>query len=395
MDKHLIKDFGRRVRLGMVGGGIGSIIGDTHILALRADGFCDLVAGALSSKPDVSIASGKMEALDPDRIYTDWRDMAEKEGARTDGRLDAVIIATPPQLHFPIAKAFLERGIDIICEKPMTRDLAEAEQLVELVKKHDRLFCLTHCYIGYPMARQARAMIAKGAIGKVRMIDIVFAPGDRGTSLEPEDLSKRHWRFQASSMGKASILGEVNSHAYNMACYLSGIEAERVSAHLNTFAERREVFDNVYATLEFPAGVKGRLWSSYVAAGNDQGLSFLIIGETGQLRWNEEDPEYLTLKPMAAPAVIYARGYDDELDERAKANVRFRPGFPEGYGLAFANLYVDFAKAIMARALGQPYRKYLLDVPSVEDGARGMKFIEAATRSHDKGGAWVECGLKL
>jgi predicted dehydrogenase len=305
-----------------------------------------------------------------------------------------VVIATPPQLHFPVAKAFMERGIDVICEKPMTRDLAEATALVDLVRKHDRLFCLTHCYTGYPMVRQARAMIEAGAIGAVRMIDIIFAPGDRGTSLEPEDLSQRHWRFQAGSMGKASILGEVNSHAYQMACYLSGFQADTVSAHLATFAERREVFDNVYATLRFPSGVMGRLWSSYVAAGNDQGLSFLIIGETGQLRWNEEDPEYLWLKPMAAPAVVHARGYD-EVDERAKRNVRFRPGFPEGYGLAFANLYVDFAEAVMARALGKPYAHYLADLPSVEDGARGMKFIEAATVSHERGGDWIPCRIDI
>jgi predicted dehydrogenase len=391
MDKSLLGKLGRRVRLGMVGGGIGSIIGDTHLLSLRADGFCDLVSAALSSRPDVARASGRNEILDPDRTYEDWQVMAEREGKRED-KIDAVVIATPPQLHFPVAKAFLERGIDVICEKPMTRDLAEAQQLVELVRKHDRLFCLTHCYTGFPMARQARALIAQGAIGKVRMIDVIFAPGDRGTSLEPEDLSKRHWRFQASSMGKASILGEVNSHAYNMACFLTGLEADQVSAHLATFAERREVYDNVYATLRFPDGVLGRLWSSYVAAGNDQGLSFLIIGETGQLRWNEEDPEYLWLKPMAGPAIVHARGYDDNV-EAAQANVRFRPGFPEGYGLAFANLYVDFAKAIMARKLGLPYRHYLADLPTVEDGAKGMAFIAAATRSHDHGGEWTACRL--
>lgn len=393
MDKRLINAFGRRVRLGMVGGGIDSIIGGTHILALRADGFCDLVAGALSSRPDVARASAEAELIDPDRTYTDWREMAEREGAREE-RIDAVVIATPPQLHLPVAKAFLQRGIDVICEKPMTRDLAEAKELVSLVRQHDRLFCLTHCYTGYPMTRQARALIEAGAIGAVRMIDISFAPGDRGTSLEPEDLSQRHWRFQASSMGKASILGEVNSHAYQMACFLTGLEADSVSAHLATFAERREVYDNVYATLRFPDGVLGRLWSSYVAAGNDQGFSFLIIGETGQLRWNEEDPEYLWLKPMEAPAVVYARGYD-ELDERAKANVRFRPGFPEGYGLAFANLYVDFAQAIMARQLGHPHRHFLADLPTVEDGAKGMKFIEAATQSHDEGGEWIPCRLPI
>jgi predicted dehydrogenase len=393
MDKTLIRDFGRRLRLGMVGGGIGSIIGETHMIALRADGFCELVAGALSSKAHVSKASGEMELLDPSRSYTDWRDMVEKEAARPD-RIDAVVIATPPQLHFPVAKAFMEKGIDVICEKPMTKNLAEAKDLVQIVRDTDRLFCLTHCYTGYPMARQARAMIEQGAIGKVRMIDIIFAPGDKGTSLEPEDESKRHWRFQESSMGKASILGEVNSHAYNMACFLTGLEAEEVSAHLATFAERREVFDNVYATLRFPNGVLGRLWSSYVAAGNDQGLSFLIIGETGQLRWHEEDPEYLWLKPMAAPATVYARGYDDN-DPRAKTNVRYRPGFPEGYGLAFANLYVDFAQAAMARALGRPYLHYFADLPTVEDGAKGMKFIEAATISHDKGGDWIRCGLQI
>lgn len=393
MDKSLIAAFGRRLRAGMVGGGIGSIIGETHLISLRADGFYDVVAGALSSRPEVAHASAAMEMIAPDRSYADWREMAEKEAARPD-RIDVVVITTPPQLHFPVAKAFLERGIDVICEKPMTRDLAEAEALVELVRRYDRLFCLTHCYTGFPMARQARAMIEAGAIGKVRMIDIVFAPGDKGTSLEPEDLSKRHWRFQASSMGKASILGEVNSHAYQMACYLTGLQAEAVSAHLATFAERREVFDNVYATLRFPDGIQGRLWSSYVAAGNDQGFSFLIIGETGQLRWSEEDPEYLWHKPMAAAATVHCRGYD-ELDERAKRNVRFRPGFPEGYGLAFANLYVDFAQAVMARALGRPYAHFLADLPSVEDGARGMKFIEAATRSHEADGGWTPCRLDL
>ncbi|MCB1489748.1 MAG: Gfo/Idh/MocA family oxidoreductase [Bauldia sp.] len=392
MDRSLIRKFGRRLRLGMVGGGLGSIIGDTHILALRADGFCDLVSGALSSRPDVARASAETELIAPDRSYADWQEMVERESAREDDRIDAVVIATPPQLHFPVARAFLERGIDVICEKPMTKDLAEAEELVSLVRKHDRLFCLTHCYVGYPMVRQARAMIEAGAIGAVRMIDITFAPGDRGTSLEPEDPGQRHWRFKASSMGKASILGEVNSHAYHMACYLTGLQADTVSAQLSTFAERREVYDNVYATLRFPDGVMGRLWSSYVAAGNDQGFSFIIIGETGQLRWNQEDPEYLWLKPMADAAVTYARGYDD-LDERAKSNVRYRPGFPEGYGLAFANLYVDFAKAVMSRKLGLPYAHFLADVPTVEDGARGMKFMAAAARSHDEGGGWIPCRL--
>jgi len=391
MDKTLVNAFGRRVRLGMVGGGIGSIIGDTHLIAMRADGFCELVAGAMSSRPEVALASAQRELLDPDRSYTDYRAMAEREADRPD-RIDAVVIATPPKLHFPIAKAFLERGIDVICEKPMTGDFAEARALVPLVRDNGRLFCLTHCYTGYPMARQARAMIAAGAIGAVRMIDSVYAPGDHGLSTEPQDPKDRHWRFNVSSGGKAIILGEINSHAYHMACYVTGLEADRVSAHLSTFAARREVYDNAYLMLRFPRGVIGRLWSSYVGAGNDQGFSFKIFGETGHLSWSEEDPEMLWLKLIAAPAVGYARGYDD-LADAARANVRFRAGFPEGYGLAFANLYVDFAQAIMARGLGRPYEHYLADVPTVEDGAKGMKFIEAATLSHDRDGAWIDCRL--
>ena len=377
----------------MVGGGTNSVIGSTHILAQRADGYYDLVAGAMSVRPDVAQSSAQMELIHSDRIYTDWKVMAEREAARPD-RIDAVVIATPPQLHFPIAKDFLERGVDVICEKPMTRDLAEAQELVRLVRDHDRLFCLTHCYTGFPMTRQARALIKQGAIGAVRMVDIVFAPGDPGTSIEPENLKDRHWRFQVSSIGKASILGEVNSHAYNMACFVTGLEANRVSAHLTTFAERREVFDNVYATVQFPGGAMGRLWSSYVAAGNDQGFSFLIIGETGQLRWHEEDPEFLWLKPVGGPAVRHSRGYDSN-DDSAKLHDRFRAGYAEGYGLAFANLYVEFAQAIMARALGRPHRHLLALVPNVEDGAKGMKFIEAATLSHERGGEWVDCALPL
>jgi predicted dehydrogenase len=391
MDPALIRSFGRRVRLGMVGGGSDSIIGGTHLLALRTDGYCELVAGAMSVQPDIALSSAQAQMIDRERAYTDWRVMLEREAQRSD-RIDAVVIATPPQLHFPIAKAFLERGIDVICEKPMTRDLAEAQELVRIVRENDRIFCVTHCYSGFPMTRQARALIKRGAIGAVRMIDVIFAPGDPGTSVEPENPADRHWRFQAASIGKASILGEVNSHAYHMACFTSGLEGKRVSAHLSTFVKNREVFDNVYATVQFSGGAAGRFWSSYVASGNDQGFSFVIIGERAQLRWSEEDPEYLWLKPIGAPAVRHSRGYDAN-DPSATQHDRFRAGYAEGYGLAFANLYVDFAQAVMARELGRPYQEHLALLPTVEDGARGMKFIEAATLSNEQGGRWIDCAL--
>jgi predicted dehydrogenase len=387
MDRSLIGAFGRRVRLGMVGGGADSVIGATHLVAMRVDGLCELTAGAMSIDPAIAEASGRQELLAADRIYTDWREMAEKEAARPD-RIDAVIIATPPRLHFPIARAFLERGIDVICEKPMTHDLAEARSLADLVRRHDRLFCLTHCYTGYPMVRQARAMVRAGAIGKVRLIEAEFSIGVPGVALEPDDPARRHWRFRVDQEGKAALLGEAGSHAYHMVGYVTGLTATEVSALMSTHAPRREVYDNAYLTARFGAGVEGRLWYSYVAAGHDHGLTLKIYGETGNLTWWQEEGEVLWHKPMGGPAIRLARGYDDVAPE-AEAATRVRAGHPEGYLLAFANLYAEFAQAIMARGLGRPHLPHLAALPTVTEGLQGMAFIEAATRSNADGNRWV------
>jgi predicted dehydrogenase len=387
MDNDTIRKFGRRLRFGMVGGGEGSIIGETHMLALRADGLCELVAGALSSRPKVALTSAARHMIAPDRAYTDFHAMAIQESLRPDC-IDAVVIATPPDNHLRIAKVFLDQGIDVVCEKPITRDVAEANELVKLVLQSGRLFCLTHCYTGYPMVRQARAMVTAGAIGRVCLIEVEFCLGEPGTALEPDDPSKRHWRFKIGTMGKAAILGEVGSHAYHIATYVTGLEAERVSATMNTFAARREVYDNAYLTVEFARGAQGRLWSSYVASGHDQGLRFRIFGDSGSLTWCQEDPEYLVHKPIGAAAVVLARGYLS-LGPASLNATRFRAGFPEGYGLAFANLYADFAKALIARDLGLPYAPYLRELPSVEDGLQGMRLIEAAVRSHEESSGWV------
>lgn len=389
MDRSLLEAFGRRVRVGMVGGGADSVIGRTHLIAMRADGLCDLVAGAMSIDPKIAQASGREELLAPDRIYTDWREMLEKEAARRD-RIDAVVVATPPRLHFPIAKAFLECGIDVISEKPFTHDLAEAKALAAVVERTGRLFCLTHCYTGYPMVRQARAMVAAGAIGKVRLIDAEFSIGTPGVALEPDDPARRHWRFRIDQEGKAGLLGEAGSHAYHLAWYITGLSAESVSALMTTYAPRREVYDNAYITARFEAGAQGRLWYSYVAAGNDHGLTVKIYGETGSLVWWQEEGEILWHKPMGQPGIRLARGYDDVAPE-AESVTRVRAGHPEGYLLAFANLYQEFSQAIMARGLGQPYERFLASLPGVEDGVKGMAFIEAATLSNERGGSWVDC----
>jgi predicted dehydrogenase len=389
IDGALREAFGRRVRLGMVGGGADSVIGRTHLIAMRVDGICELAAGAMSIDAGIAKASGRHEFLPSDRIYTDWREMVEKEASRPD-RIDAVVIATPPRLHYPVARAFLERGIHVICEKPMTHDTAEARALSELVRRTGGLFCLTHCYTGYPMVRQARAMVRAGAIGKVRLIDAEFSIGTPGVALEPQDPARRHWRFRADQEGKAAILGEAGSHAYHMACYISGLVAEDVSAVMSTYAPRREVYDNAYLTVRFSDGAAGRLWYSYVAAGNDHGLTMKVFGETGSLIWWQEEGEVLWHKPMGAPAIRIARGYDD-LSEEAAAATRVREGHPEGYLMAFANLYQDFAQAIMARHLSRPHEQYLAPLPGVEDGVRGMELIEAATRSNEQSNTWVAC----
>ncbi|SEF15294.1 Predicted dehydrogenase [Rhizobiales bacterium GAS191] len=389
MEQSLIEAFGRRVRIGMVGGGADSVIGNTHLLAMRVDGLCELVAGAMSIDPIIAIASGRHELIARDRTYTDYRDMAEKEAARYD-RIDAVVIATPPRLHFPVAKAFLDKGIDVICEKPMTHDLAEARALVDLVRQRGRLFCLTHCYTGYPMVREARAMVKAGAIGKVRLIDAEFSIGVPGVALEPDDPATRHWRFRVDQEGKAGLLGEAGSHAYHMACYITGLAAEQVSALMATYAPRREVYDNAYITVRFNSGAQGRLWYSYVAAGNDHGLTIKIFGETGSLIWWQEEGEVLWHKPMGRPARRIARGYDDQSPDAVSAT-RVRAGHPEGYLMAFATLYKEFAQAIMARSLSRPHQPYMTALPTVEDGANGMALIEAATLSNEQGSRWVEC----
>lgn len=387
MSDDLLRQFGRRLRLGLVGGGRDSVIGRTHLVAMRVDGFYDLVAGAMSIDPEIARASAQAELIAEDRIYADYRDMAVKESGRRDG-IDAVVIATPPQLHFPVAAAFLARGIDVICEKPLCRDLDEALRLKALIDKHDRLFCLTHCYTGYPMVREARALVAAGALGRIRLIEGELCAGDPGVSVEPEDPAKRHWRFRAASMGKGAILGEVASHAHHIVSYVTGLEAEEVSAELTTFVERREVYDNSYVTVRFAEGARGRIWGSYVAAGNDHGLSFRIFGEKGSLTWVQEDPEVLWHKPIGAPAIRLARGYDT-LSAVAGEATRFRPGHPEGYALAFANLYGDFARAMMAKRLGRPYQEFMMRIPGIADGVKVMALIDAAVRSHDDNAAWT------
>ena len=383
MTTDLLSKFGRRVRVGLVGGGRDSVIGRTHLIALRTDGFYDVVAGAMSIDPEVAKASARAELINEDRIYTDFRVMAEREAARED-RIDVVVIATPPQLHFEVASAFMAKGIDVVCEKPLSRDLSEAQRLNDLVKEHDRLFMLTHCYTGYPMVREARALVASGALGKIQCIEGELCAGFVTDPQNPD----RHWRFREAAMGKGVLLGEVGSHAHHIISYITGLRIESVSAEMTTSVAGREVYDNAYLTARFEGGTRGRLWGSYIASGNDHGLSFRIFGEKGSLTWVQEEAEVLWFKEPGKPAVRLARGYAS-LSPEAAAATRFTAGHPEGYALAFANLYSDFAKALMSKRLGLPYQSYLDGIPGIVDGVDTMALIDAAVRSSEKDGAWT------
>lgn len=372
---------GRRVRLGIIGGGLDSVIGSTHLVAYRIDGLADLVAGAMSIDPAVARASANAQLIPADRQYTTWQEMLDRESNRED-RVDVVVVITPPQFHGEISEAFLKAGISVLCEKPMTSNLEQAQSLASVANASDALFGLTHCYTGYPLAREMRSLVRSGALGRVTLIDGEFAAGDPGVLREPEDAARRHWHFKPSAMGKAVVLGEVGTHVHNLAEFITGARARTVTARLDTIAARREVYDNAYLNIEFTDGTIGRLWSSFVAAGHDHGLKLRIFGDTGSLHWNQEDPEYLTLLRPGEAAVRIARGLDSTSKE-AQSATRIRPGHPEGYLMAFANIYKDFFSAQLERIAGGDGALDMALVPSAQDGVSTLKLIEASVTSHD------------
>ncbi|MGF1625119.1 MAG: Gfo/Idh/MocA family protein [Alphaproteobacteria bacterium] len=382
----LLQRFGRRLRIGMVGGGSDSIIGATHRYAFRADGLYELAAGCLSVDPAIALASAQAELLPPERSYTDYRMMASAEAARADG-IDVVCICTPPDLHADIAKAFLAQGIDVICEKPMTATLAQALDLAEAVRSSGRAFLLTHCYTGYPMVRQARAMVRDGALGQVRLVEADFMNG-AFLSEEP-DPARKHWRFRPQVMGAASILGEVGSHAVNMAAYVSGLAVTAVSADLTIFVPGRETYDDGRFNLCFSDGGLGRMWISFVAAGIEHGFTFRVFGDRGSLHWNQEQPELLIHRPAGGGYHAITPGHDWLTPAGLHAG-RIRGGHPEGYLMAFANLYRDFAHVLVARRLGQPIDPLWTDLPTVDDGVATMRFHEATVASSAADGRWTE-----
>ena len=381
----------RRLRLGMVGGGRGAFIGAVHRIAARLDDRYELVAGALSRDPANATASAADLHIAPDRAYTDFRAMAAAEAARADG-IDVVAIVTPNAAHHAIAKAFLASGIHVICDKPLTTTLADALDLVQAVRASGNVFALTHNYTGYPMVRQARAMVEAGELGAVRVVQAEYPQDWLSTALETTGQKQAAWRTDPAQAGAAGSLGDLGTHAHNIAEFVTGLRLDAVSADLSTFVAGRRVDDHAQVMLRFAGGARGLLWSSQVCPGNENALRLRVYGEKAGLEWAQEHPNQLRFAPLGEAPRTLARGVG-ALSPAAAHATRIPSGHPEGYLEAFAQLYRDAAEQISARIEGRAPDPAALLVPTVEDGARGVKFLEAAIASSRACGAWTDAAL--
>ena len=379
------KFFGR-IRLGMVGGGQGAFIGAVHRIASRIDDRFELVAGALSSDPERSIASGRELGLREDRCYGSFEEMARRESRLRDG-IEAVAIVTPNHMHFPAARAFLQRGIHVICDKPLTANLKEARKLAELVEKSGKVFALTHNYTGYPMTRQARDMVASGELGEIRLVHAEYIQDWLTNPIEQSGQKQAEWRTDPARSGVGGSVGDIGTHAYNIACFVSGMDAESLAADLTSFVPGRKLDDNCHIMLRYPNGARGMIWASQVAPGNENRLTLRVYGTKGGLEWEQENPNYLWFTPYGEQKRLISRG-GAGAGPAAGRVTRVPPGHPEGYLEGFASIYAEAARAIVAARDGRAPDADVL-FPTVQDGVKGVAFVEACVRSSARNAAWV------
>jgi predicted dehydrogenase len=365
----------------MVGGGEGAYIGGIHRYAARLDDQFELVAGAF----DVDSARGHAFAaknfIAPERSYDDFRQMVAAEAERAD-RIDVVAICTPNHTHFPIAKAFLEAGFDVICEKPLTTTLSDAVALHECVAATGRFLGVTYTYSGYPMIHEARALVAAGRIGQVRVIQVEYPLEWMATAIETQGNQQAAWRTDPKRNGRGGSIGDIGTHAYHLAGFVSGLELESLCADLATFVEGRALDDNAHVMLRYKGGARGLLWSSQVAIGHSNGLRLRVFGDAGSLSWWQEQPNELQFTPLNGETIAVKRGAD-RLSSTARARTRTPAGHPEGYIEAFANLYAGFAEAIRARHENRAPDDRGRDVPTSRDGLKGVAFVDAVVDSHE------------
>lgn len=376
-----------RLKYGMVGGGEDAFIGAVHRKAIALDGKAELVAGAFSRDFQNTKNTGISLGLDESRLYKTFEEMADAEANRPEG-IDFVVIVTPNNTHFPIAKAFLEKGIHVVCDKPLTTQLHEAEELKRLAEANNLFFCVTYTYTGYPTVKHLKEMIAKGDLGEIRVVNAEYPQDWLATPKEKTGQKQSAWRTDPAQSGKSNCVGDIGSHIENMVSYLTGLKIESLCARLDTFVEGRLLDDNATIMVDYESGARGLYWSSQVAIGHDNGLRVRIYGTKASAEWSQENPNYLKISYLDKPTEIISRGRD-ELYPHAESYSRIPSGHPEGYFEAFANIYDTFIKALTKKIAGVSLSADDLDFPKVEDGIQGVRFIGKCVESSEKGAAWL------
>ncbi len=381
----------RKLRMGMVGGGRGAFIGAVHRMAAALDGKIQLVAGAFSSDPEKSRMSGEDFLLDASRVYSSYQQMAEAEAALpADQRIDFVSIVAQNNLHYEIAKTFLESGFNVICEKPLAYSLEQGKQLAQVVNATGKVFALTHNYTGYPMVKEAKAMVAEGKLGKILKIVAEYPQGYAITALKDQaDGAISNWRMDPAVSGVSNCIGDIGSHAENLVKYITGLEIEELAAELTTFIPGRQLDDDGNLLIRYKGGAKGVLYASQISTGDENNLNIRIYGTEASLEWHQEHPNELIVKYAEQPRQIHRRGnvYNGEVCGK---NTRLPFGHPEAFIEAFANVYLGAAEAIADEVSGSYPRPEGYDFPTVQDGVEGMAFIEAAVASSKNNSAWTK-----
>lgn len=379
----------KKLRMGMIGGGPGAFIGAVHRIAANMDGQIELVCGAFSSDAAKSKQAGEELFLAPERVYGSYKEMIEKEKQLPeDVRMQIVSIVTPNHVHFEPSKMALENGFHVILDKPMTFTLDEAKALQQVVEKTGKVFCLTHTYTGYPMVKQAKQMVKSGVLGKIRKIYVEYPQGWLSTFLEGSDSKQASWRTDPKRSGIAGCMGDIGTHAFNMAEYVSGLKTTKICADLNIVVEGRQLDDDGAVLLKFDNGATGVLFASQIAAGEENNVKVRVYGEKGGVEWQQQDANTLMVKWLDKPAEIYRTG-TGYVSSYAAHNSRTPAGHPEGYLEAFANLYRNFALTVSAKENGETPKPEWLDFPGIEDGLRGMAFIENVVKSGKSDVKWT------
>ncbi len=373
----------RPIRLGMVGGGNDAFIGAVHRIAARIDGQYELVAGALSSTPEKAQESGLALGLDADRIYDDFKQMAIRE-ARLKSGIEAVAIVTPNHVHYEAAREFLKRGIHVICDKPITSTMSDARKMVKAVENSDALFFLTHNYTGYPLVRQAKHMVEQGDLGDIRVLQVEY-PQDWLT--EPQTNKQAEWRTDPARSGAGGATGDIGTHAFNLACFVSGLNPEALCADIQSFVDGRRVDDNAHVMLRFEGGARGMLWCSQVAPGNENGLKLRVYGTKGGIEWQQENPNVMAYTPFGEATRLLTRAGTVSAGQPPNF-LRTPGGHPEGYLEGFANIYLEAAACIRSAQNGTS-ASIASDLPGIKEGYLGMQFVDACVRSSNRNAAWI------